>query len=660
MSYFSFPRAYISGKYVVNTATANNSTATYDNVVYFDVGGVKLDLMGMTPAQFRDWFRQMNPDDYVNAIWDYYGDNSIAYENINITGVELEPNNLITNPASDAIIGGQVDLAGNKFGDVRTPAIMVDTDPVDAFTSQIFSDAFSVSQNGTALLDGSGNRKAYSYWLNYWRNLMEGGDNGCSAVWQIAIPKANLNLNTANSPFLQALNAGANAGQGIVIRYCTYLFEHIPYQEIADRFKAGNYDPTSARMIVVGTIGVWGNGELESVPLARILNPGIHMQLTSKDYTPTPPPVGVGKPTFFLGSTLVNVDTTRKVVTVDMVSTIPEIDSFDTMDPQKNQYDTPEKADLGMLQLVTLNPYPPSPGATQMTPIGRLNFTDYNKDAYLARAGLVDIPYDPTIESLILSGDLALQHGTGKAPFLLQENPYNIITDWRGVYLEGEDKGAIQVPIQVLYKGQPAPSGLMFFLSQSVNDDYPTTSEVLQPTTPEVLNPHSHTRLRLTTIVSEEDGTNIVNIPKSITTQTGGIAYLNISPNTAGLCKVWIQTPDDPDISKLNPDYGSFLQGETWYYVNVRVLPDDSALDNETKPNWAFMYDNFFCYYSLMYPAMNTHIDFDNEEQTTANATLIKNFVAERNENSTLYMPVTRELSAGKRRLVQRWASQHE
>lgn len=658
MSYFAFPRAYFSGKYVVNTATANNSTATYDNRVYYDVGGVKLDLMGMTPAQFREWFMQMNPDDYVNAIWDYYGDNSIAYENIAITGVELSPNNLITNPASDAIIGGQVDLAGNKFGDVRTPAIMVDTDPVDAFTSQIFSDAFSVSQNGSSLLDGSGNRKAYSYWLNYWRNLAEGGDNGCSAVWQVAIPKENLNFNTANSPFLQALSSAAQAGQGIVVRYATYLFQHISYDEIAQRFKDGNYDPTSARMIVVGTIGVWGNGELESIPPARILNPGIHMQLNSKDYTDTPI---APKPTFFLGTTLASVDTVNKVVTLDMVSTIPEVSAFDTMNPNNNQYNAPEKANLDMLQLVTLNPYPPSPSATQMTPIGQLQFDDYKRDAYLARAGLIDIPYDPAIESLILDGTLALQHGWGKAPFVLQENPYNIITDYRGIYLEGEDTTPIQIPIQVLYKGAPAPSGLTFGVSQTVNDDYPTVPEVLQPASPEVLNPRSHTRLRLTTTVSEAAGNNIVTIPSTITTGAGGIAYLNIAPANAGLCKVWIHTPDDPDVTQLKfPEYASFLQGETWYYVNVRVLPDDRWLDSYTKPDWNFMYDNFFQYYSLMYPAMNTHIDFDNEQQTTANATLIKNFVAERNETSTLYMPVTRELSAGKRRLVQRWASQHE
>lgn len=658
MSYFSFPRAYFSGKYVVNTATANNATATYDNKVYFDVGGVKLDLMGMTPDQFREWFMQLNPQDYVNAIWDYYGDNSIAYENMTITGVELEPNNLIINPSFDTILGGQVDLAGNKFGDVRTPAIMVDTDPVDAFTSQIFSDAFNVSKNSTSLLAGTGNRKAYSYWLNYWRNLAEGGDNGCSAVWQVAIPKANLNFDTTGSPFLQALSSAANTGQGIVVRYCTYLFQHIPYQEIADRFKAGNFDPTSARMIVVGTIGVWGNGELEATPPARILNPGIHMQLDSKSYTSTPI---APKPTFFLGTTLVNVDTTRKVVTVDMVSTIPEVSAFDTMDPNNNQYNAPEKANLDLLQLVTLNPYPPSPGATQITPIGKLNYSDYDKTAYLARAGLIDIPYDSAIEQLILDGTLALQHGWGKAPFVLQENSYNVVTDWRGLYLELEDKSTTAIPIQVLYKGKPAPAGLTFAISQSINDDYPTAPEVLQPTSPEVLDPHSHTRLRLNTPVSEESGTNIVSIPTSITTGADGIAYLNMSPNAAGLCKIWIHTPDDPDVTQLKlPDYALFLQGETWYYVNVRVLPDDSGLDSVTNPDWAFMQANFFQYYSLMYPAMNTHINFDDEKQTTANATLIKNFVAERNESSTLYMPVTRELSAGKRRLVQRWASQHE
>jgi len=653
MSYLARPRAHFYGKFIANPATGNNAATDSEGQAYYDVAEASVDLRGQSPEEFRDWFRRRNIAGYVNALWNYYGNNSVYFDSAKIVSIQMPEGGVITDAAQDALIGGEIGLAGNS----GTPAVIVDVDPTDAFTSQIFSDIFSITLGDVPLLRAADARRCYSRWLNYWRNLMVEGDRGSSAVWQIALPKAGLTFaNSQRSPLLRAFEDAMPRAAGLVVRFCTYLFRHLPYRDIGQKFQREEYTATSGQLIVVGSIGLWNAGEPESMPPARLLVPSLD---TAYEIPPALRSLR-SRSAFHLGPILAEVDTRRKVVTLDVISTFPEVDSFDTLDAAKTVETTPEKLDLGTLSLWAQEPCTP-----QRDHIGNLPFQAqaenpaYDKSAYFLTGGLVEMSYAPEVEDRILNGDLVLLQGTdSKAPILMQENPYQVLTDSRGLYLELENTSPVDIPLQVLLRGKPAPPDEIFPITQSRNQRLAPVSSVRLVDT-RGSGDLDHTREGAFQVALRDE--QIVKLPSSVTTDADGRAILRLQPSQAGTCKVWITTPGDLDLQKISDRMDQyFLRGATGHFINVRVLPDDRALDSipDSDLTWELMYAKVFRYYSLIYPAMNMYINFDDERAVTSSAERIAESVDSQDANRTYYMPITRELSAGKRRLIQRWAKQ--
>jgi hypothetical protein len=65
-------------------------------------------------------------------------------------------------------------------------------------------------------------------------------------------------------------------------------------------------------------------------------------------------------------------------------------------------------------------------------------------------------------------------------------------------------------------------------------------------------------------------------------------------------------------------------------------------------------------YFYLIYPGMFARLAYQNEDVAQRNASNIKTFIAKDTWNSTSYMPVSRDLSDGKRRLLERWCALNE
>lgn len=644
MTYLTRPRAHFYGKLMVNMPTGNNASADYRNRPYFEAAQSRLDLQGGTPAQFREWLHQLNPSGYVNGGWNYYGDNGIWFDKVAITSVELPEQEILTRPEQDGSIGARVRFAGNPYRGGRTPAILVDMDPNDGFTTQMIGHQLTVSQNNTPLITAISQVKAYSRWLNAWRSLELGGDRGAAAFWQFAFPAESLEFqDTSDSPFLAALHEASRQKQGIVVRLCTWLFQHLPYREIARQYREGRRFALPGALLVMGTIGVWQPDEPATLPLARLLLPDIQHPL------PIPPEVKRQRrgQTFYPGVTPALVDTARKIITLDLVNTFPEMSGFETLDEDHQSASLPEKIDLGTLSLQV------SPG--QSGPclcIGALPFADvpgqagYNRAAYLLTGGIVEIPYPPEMEQTILEGDLVLLQGMEPdSPVVLRENPYHVLIDRRGVYLELEETAAMDIPVRVLVRGQPAPAGLILPVEQTVNfNSQPReAASDTDANAADADNPAS---------------SEVVSFSPVIVTDADGNALLTFQPARAGMGKLWVNTPGDPDWTAAPEPLQRILRAQTGAFVNYRVLPDDRRYDRlpDEQLTWDLMYQEVFRYYSLLYPAMNAYINFDDEAATRAAAERIVQFIAPALKDTTIYMPITRDLSAGKRRLLERWA----
>jgi hypothetical protein len=75
------------------------------------------------------------------------------------------------------------------------------------------------------------------------------------------------------------------------------------------------------------------------------------------------------------------------------------------------------------------------------------------------------------------------------------------------------------------------------------------------------------------------------------------------------------------------------------------------------------MYQNVFSYFSLLYPIMSKRMPWgppnapDDPPNVAGFATQIRQLTDPQMWNSTIFMPITRELSAGKRVLIERWCN---
>ena len=90
----------------------------------------------------------------------------------------------------------------------------------------------------------------------------------------------------------------------------------------------------------------------------------------------------------------------------------------------------------------------------------------------------------------------------------------------------------------------------------------------------------------------------------------------------------------------------------------MRVLPFDDELESKTPDSaltWPFIYANVLRTFDLIYPAMSQVRNLDSLPVVEGMAVQIKAAVALSTFESTLYMPITRDLSAGKRKLLQRF-----
>jgi hypothetical protein len=93
------------------------------------------------------------------------------------------------------------------------------------------------------------------------------------------------------------------------------------------------------------------------------------------------------------------------------------------------------------------------------------------------------------------------------------------------------------------------------------------------------------------------------------------------------------------------------------HFAYVRVLPADNDLDSipDAQVTWDLVYSRVLSYYYRLYPAMDRYLPLNNKAALSARANILKQMIDASVWGSTLYMPPTRDLSDGKRRLLQRW-----
>jgi hypothetical protein len=473
MSQFDFPRLHFRGDFSADVGTANNDD--FGDPAFVDTVHVRVDTLGMSDDDFAKWLRGDDPQFGIRAGWNLYGNGDCGFSNATCHAAEPKLGTLAAAAADDPVVGAAVKLL---------KAVMVDQDPKGTTSTQIFATEFRVEGPGGLRILGRPAR-ACSRWVAR-RNLGVGGFEGFAAVWHSVVPPRLLTVDPGTSRVLLAFKAAKDAGNGLFIRYCTYLLSpRVPDQQLAADFAAGKKTVNPAIGKVLGTIGIWKPAEATTLAEGRRLNAGS--------------PLTFNRMPFTLNPTTAQINAADRRVSVDFINTVPEAD------------ESLEKVNLGTLQLVLETD---TAGGVRNTVLGPIPNT---RAAYEARAGLVDLVVPEAVWPSVAGGRLkVVQQATGSP--VLVETPVVIETDDRATYLQQGQQS--NITLRAWLRGRPAAA-------QKVKiRQFATPNKTLDPVPP---------------------AAPVVQCPDTVVTDQNGTALVLVMATDPGCCTLRFTSPDNDD-----------------------------------------------------------------------------------------------------------------
>lgn len=584
MSVLSFPRLYFHGTMSWDPVVSNNDADNYDGIAA---------RARLAPGETVTCFRQrMIASTAQRGDWNYFGTHVCALEQARVTGGSSAPGHRDVH--DDPLIDAPVELVGK----------LVDIDPT-GLCSQIFFDEFSLGIPGRPHLHARPRRRMSDRWLNFGRNLSRLPiAGGASAAWQAVFPAADVEIVRAEeSPLLAPLADALRdpRARGLMLRLSTYRTQYFqnslrnplePALTLADLqrlHEQGKPVSNPAYSLVVGVVGVWLDGDSEAVPGGRLL------------FGQSPAPVGNagGRPAR-AGPAAAEFHPDAKILSLDFSNTVPELDS------------NVEKADFGPITVFVTKD-----GSS--TEIARIEPSTYDRAAYEARAGIVDVDVSahPDVASLSSGGALSLSVDTPAGPtVLLAELELSAFCDDCNLYLDQDEPRTLV--IQARERGE-VPARPLSILVAWYDADLSFTGE-------------------MTVLPMAADGTTELDV-RGDEAGYRHVRFIVFAGDAAPL-----------------PPQG--LRIDTDQFSSVRTLSFDDALEAATPDEaltWEFVYSNILVTYDAIAPRMSTIIDLSDVDAVRTFARRFKEVTAAELFESRRYMPVTRDLSRGKRELLRRF-----
>ncbi len=705
MGVLQLPRYYFKGYNYWNPSTFNNNDyssqkdyahpiQTYDpanaqlNCPYLHSQGV------YDGNEFKKWSIVAIPTDPIPrdpnehgklppAEWDYYGGNQCGFVTQDVPDIQ-DPN--FSKPQDFTHITGYTDKNGQyndssdpwlnlplQFNNTGSPAKLVDINPTAFWSSQIFADNFTLGSSECGFT-APVNYRMHSRWIGSTHNYNTNNEliiaGQFSAVFQTCFHKKDIKFYGAASQLQQALESAPNAA-GLMLRFTNYdtiyfqgdkfkVGDQFPnmeiiaklYQEYAEALEAYQEGRTTqkprrpinrAYSRVVGWIGLWNPDELVSVPEGRFLIP---FQNTNGKVKEIKVQAKGLPPSYYkknkqeqilaqvtLGPAMVEVkisEDKRQIerLAVDLSTAMPEHDI------------SGQKADFGNVKLALQLPDGLHPIATLPN----------DQQSYEKTAGVVDIttiPTDITVEN-IKNNPLVIQVETYCAkkksqtlvPALI-ETPLTAQTDQRGIYANqpnpswNPDAEMSKFTVKVRYYGRlPLPEGTTLALTQDEED---------------------------VELFYQDQNGNFQPYTQHITVCQEGEVTIGVSALKPGMPDL-IFEPVLPGKEYVGAAF-NLKKPETVasaFYAVVRCLPFHNAMADafaewlKTNPDVREVNQRVFSEvygtYHLMYPVMdfiNSPLKFQEWRGRILRITDPEFF------ESAQYMPVTRALSAGQRRILE-------
>ena len=552
----------------------------------------------LAPGETVTCFRQrMIASTAQRGDWNYFGTHVCALEQARVTGGAAGG---AAGPRhddqlhDDPLVDAPVELVGK----------LVDIDPTGIF-SQIFFDELSLGIPGRPHLHARPRRRMSSRWLNFGRNLgrlpIAGG---ASAAWQAVFPSVDVEIvRGEESPLLAPLEDALRdpRARGLMLRLSTYRTQY---------FQNGLRNPLEPAPTIADLQRLHEQGKPVSNPAYSLVVGAVGVWLDGDSeaaaggrllFGQNPAPVGNagGRPAR-AGPAAAEFHPDTKVLSLDFSNTVPELD-LDV-----------EKADFGLITVSVTKD-------GDSTEIARIESSTYDRAGYEARAGIVDVDVSahPDVASLSIDGALSLSVDTPAGPtVLLAERELSAFCDDCNVYLDQDEVRTLV--IQARERGE-VPARPLSILVAWYDAAMGFTGE-------------------MTVLPMSADGT----------------AELEIRGEAAGYRHVRFIAFAGDAAPVPPPGLGI----DTDQFSSVRTLPFDDPLEAATSDEaltWQFVYSNILATYDAIAPRMSTIIDLADEDAVRTFARRLKEVTAAELFESRRYMPVTRDLSRGKRELLHRF-----
>jgi hypothetical protein len=339
-------------------------------------------------------------------------------------------------------------------------------------------------------------------------------------------------------------------------------------------------------------------------------------------------------------------------VVLDLLTAFPEIGG-----PGPQAF---EKMDFGPGPVNLWLVYGPD-GATE----AKIGPVSYDRATYESLAGVWEVPFDPTSDAGKAIGDGYLQLRNDAGDVLLREIEVpQVETEDRAIYVDLAPPAANEPPLamgeltlRAFTKGKP--------ISTPLDVEVQFWVDVMTPGDVNSINPLVIMACLLT---NAEDTTGAYSVLGSsqeasgafkVTIPAGGELALQFTADRAGCVKLRFVVPG---MTIAGPPAQPAFAVE--YYTNVRALPyEDYSHVPDEQLTLEYVFEEVLAYYSILYPVMSAIIPWGPEntphdpDRVAQFAALMSQAVDERRLGTALQMPITRELSAGKRALLQRWCA---
>jgi hypothetical protein len=666
MSLFDFPRVHVWGTHVVNVGTGNNDSASpgAELTVTSDSERVRAVTRGMTDAEFAKWVTGLDQYGMLRCQWNYYGDMSIRFVDVRVRSVQLDYDHLVTDPADEPLLGGQVYL---------TSAVMCDANPEGYHSTQIFAESLEVraprALHGTFISRKP--ERATTRWLNWYRNvsyhgsfglpptgadgqISSGGAGGASATFQCAVAVYRRDLRHAphegeesqevlhkllarhESPAACALVRALHdeRARGLVFRYNLYLcYPALSDTELAKQFARGLQTENPAYGLVLGTIAPWYQDEPATISMGRYLKPAAPF---ANPYRPDKP--------YYLSPCVARLDPRARRVSIDTANCLPEDG------PEGHKYSL-GTVTLGVRQ-ATAPGQDPSKNAAPVTTVGALQ---NDKATYINQGGICDVPHDhlpPEQQALLDDDDYELVLQTDACGVLLYEPEYMIASDCACNYLDELPPGKSWDDADVRKELADEP---FLALRGEVSLFLLRRGKVPEGTTPVAAE-----QWRITpTGFPNEYG--VYRYPILLGTETIPVAgyrsLFRLRPADGPGLRLYRLVPQGVWPPTIAPATLANLEFQE-YLVEVRVLPyDDYSAVTREQLTWDLIYEEIFRYYALILPAMSKRLDMHDPAiwRTPTAARYVMRMIDRRLWGYYNYMPRTRDLSKYRRELLWRF-----